>query len=155
MIIADSYDILIMQPIVDKYLKEMLYMSIGERICTLRKERNISQAQLAKILDVSRQAVSKWENDLCAPDTIKLIQLADILNTEVEFLATGNKPIYQSPPIVVNMVEKVDQVKVVEKVVEKPAIRRVERVKYVRNPVEFLLLGVGCFIVGLILGLVF
>jgi transcriptional regulator with XRE-family HTH domain len=71
-----------MQPIVDKYLKEMLYMSIGERICTLRKERNISQAQLAKILDVSRQAVSKWENDLCAPDTIKLIQLADILNTE-------------------------------------------------------------------------
>lgn len=155
MIIADSYDILIMQPIVDKYLKEMLYMSICERICTLRKERNISQAQLAKILDVSRQAVSKWENDLCAPDTIKLIQLADILNTEVEFLATGNKPIYQSPPIVVNMVEKVDQVKVVEKVVEKPAIRRVERVKYVRNPVEFLLLGVGCFIVGLILGLVF
>lgn len=155
MIIADSYDILIMQPIVDKYLKEILYMSIGERICTLRKERNISQAQLAKILDVSRQAVSKWENDLCAPDTIKLIQLADILNTEVEFLATGNKPIYQSPPIVVNMVEKVDQVKVVEKVVEKPAIRRVERVKYVRNPVEFLLLGVGCFIVGLILGLVF
>ena len=92
---------------------------------------------------------------MCAPDTIKLIQLADILNTEVEFLATGNKPIYQSPPIVVNMVEKVDQVKVVEKVVEKPAIRRVERVKYVRNPVEFLLLGVGCFIVGLILGLVF
>lgn len=155
MIIADSYDILIMQPIVDKYLKEILYMSIGERICTLRKERNISQAQLAKILDVSRQAVSKWENDLCAPDTIKLIQLADILNTEVEFLATGNKPIYQSPPIVVNMVEKVDQVKVVEKVVEKPAIRRVERVKYVRNPVEFLLLGVGCFIVGVILGLVF
>ena len=130
-------------------------MSIGERICTLRKERNISQAQLAKILDVSRQAVSKWENDSSAPDTIKLIQLADILNTEVEFLATGNKPIYQSPPIVVNMVEKVDQVKVVEKVVEKPAIRRVERVKYVRNPVEFLLLGVGCFIVGLILGLVF
>lgn len=130
-------------------------MSIGERIGTLRRERNISQAQLARDLDISRQAVSKWENDLCAPDTIKLIQLADILNTEVEFLATGNKPIYQSPPIVVNMVEKVDQVKVVEKVVEKPVIRRVERVKYVRNPVEFLLLGVGSFIVGLILGLVF
>ena len=155
LIIADSYDILIMQPIVDKYLKEMLYMSIGERICTLRKERNISQAQLAKILDVSRQAVSKWENDSSAPDTVKLIQLADVLDTEVAYLATGVMPVYESPPIVVNMVEKVDQIKVVEKMVEKPVIRRVERVKYVRNPVEFLLLGVGCFIVGLILGLVF
>lgn len=130
-------------------------MSIGERISILRRERNISQAQLARDLDVSRQAVSKWENDLCAPDTVKMIQLADILNTEVEFLATGKKPVYESPPIVVNIVEKVDQVKVLEKVVEKPVLKRVERVKYVRNPVEFLLVGAGCFIFGLVIGLFF
>lgn len=130
-------------------------MSIGERISTLRRERNISQAQLARDLEVSRQAVSKWENDLCAPDMVKMIQLADILNTEVEFLATGKKPVYESPPIVVNIVEKVDQVKVLEKVVEKPVLKRVERVKYVRNPVEFLLIGAGCFIVGLVIGLFF
>lgn len=154
MIFARSYDIVKKQPIVDKN-DEVLYMAIGERISSLRKERNISQAQLAKILDVSRQAVSKWENDLSTPDTVKLIQLADVLNTEVEFLVTGNKPVYESPPIVVNMVEKVDQIKVVEKVVEKPVIRRVERVKYVRNPLEFVLLGAGCFILGLIVGLFF
>ena len=128
-------------------------MSIGERISTLRKERNISQVQLAKFLNVSRQAVSKWENDQCAPDTVKLIQLADVLDTEVEFLATGNKPVYESPPIVVNVVEKVDQIKVVEKVIEKPVIHKVERVKYVRNSIEFVLLGLGCFIIGLIVGL--
>lgn len=128
-------------------------MSLGERIGQLRKEQNISQVQIAKALDVSRQAVSKWENDLAAPDTVKLIQLADLLNTEVEYLATGVKPVYQSPPIVVNMVEKVDQVKVVEKVVEKPVIHKVIRVKYLRNPLEFVILGAGCFILGLILGL--
>lgn len=127
-------------------------MSIGERITALRKEQNISQGQLAKALDVSRQAVSKWENDQTSPDTLKLIQLADVLNTEVEYLATGNKPVYEKP-ITVQMVQKVDQVKVVEKVVEKPVIRRVERIKYLRNPVEFLIVGVICFAIGLILGL--
>lgn len=128
-------------------------MSLGERIANLRKDKGISQVQLAKMLDVSRQAVSKWENDQSAPDTVKLIQLADALETEVAYLATGVKPVYESPPIVVNMVEKVDQVKVVEKVVEKPVIHRVERVKYVRNSMEFFLLGAGCFIIGLIVGL--
>ena len=63
-------------------------MSIGERIAQLRQENNISQQQLSNALGVSRQAVSKWENDQTSPDTINLIRLADILNTEVEYLAT-------------------------------------------------------------------
>ena len=130
-------------------------MSIGERITNLRKESGISQVELAKMLDVSRQAVSKWENDQSSPDTLKLIQLADALNTEVAYLATGVMPTYESPPIVVNMVEKVDQVKVIEKIIEKPVIHRVERTKYVRNPVEFLLIGAASFILGLVVGLFF
>ena len=36
-------------------------MSIGERISSLRKERGLSQGQLSEAMDVSRQAVSKWE----------------------------------------------------------------------------------------------
>lgn len=128
-------------------------MSIGERITVLRKEQNISQAQLAKSLDVSRQAVSKWENDTAAPDTLKLIQLAEVLNTEVEYLATGNKPVYEPAPLVVNVVEKVDRI--VERVVEKPIIKKVIRVKYLRNPIEFALLGFVCFILGILVGLLF
>lgn len=130
-------------------------MSLGDRILSLRKERGISQVELAKMLDVSRQAVSKWENNQSAPDTAKLIQLADALDTEVAYLATGVMPVYESPPIVVNMVEKVDQIKVVEKVIEKPVLRRIERIKYLRNPIEFFLLGIGCFILGLVVGLFF
>lgn len=126
-------------------------MSVGERITALRKERSLSQGQLAEALEVSRQAVSKWENDLSSPDTIKLIKLAEVLDTEVEYLATGRKPVYEEPPIVLNMVKKVD--KVVEKVVEKPVVKRVVRVKYLRNPLEFLVLGIVCFLLGFVLGL--
>lgn len=123
-------------------------MSIGERISQLRKERNISQVQLAKVMNVSRQAVSKWENDQAAPDTVKLIQLAEALDAEVEYLATGRKPAYESPPIVVNVVEKVDQI------VEKPVIKRVFRVKYLRNPIEFAAVGIVGLILGITIGLI-
>jgi len=131
----------------------MLYgeiMSIGDRIIELRKKRNLSQAQLADRMSVSRQAVSKWENEQTSPDTLKLIQLADVLDTDVEFLATGRTLPRTPTPIVVNIVEQVD--KVVEKVVEKPVISRVERIKYLRNPVEFILFGLILFIIGFVIG---
>ena len=128
-------------------------MSIGERITQLRKQRNMSQADLSRAMDVSRQAVSKWENDQASPDTIKLIQLADVLDTEVEYLATGRTPAYEQPPIVVNMVKTQEKIVEVEKIVEKPVIKKVTRVKYLRNPVEYAVLGGLCFLAGLILGL--
>lgn len=127
-------------------------MSIGERITELRTQKNLSQGELASALSVSRQAISKWENDQSSPDTIHLIQLADLLDTEVAYLATGVKPVYEEAPIVVNLVKKEDRVVEVEKVVEKPVIRRIVRVKYRRNPLEYLVLGIVCFVLGLLLG---
>lgn len=129
-------------------------MSIGERITSLRNERNISQGQIAKALNVSRQAVSKWENDLSSPDTLNLIRLADLLNTDVEYLATGKLlPPSPSPaPIVVNLVKHEDRIVEVEKIVEKPVVKRVIRVKYRRNPLEYIVLGLVCLIIGYLLG---
>ena len=129
-------------------------MSIGERIISLRNERNISQGQIAKALNVSRQAVSKWENDLSSPDTLNLIRLADLLNTDVEYLATGKLlPPSPSPaPIVVNLVKHEDRIVEVEKIVEKPVIKRVIRVQYRRNPLEYIVLGMVCLIIGFLLG---
>ena len=129
-------------------------MSIGERIIELRTRKNLSQGELASALSVSRQAISKWENDQSSPDTIHLIQLADLLDTEVAYLATGVKPVYEEAPIVVNLVKKEDRVVEVEKVVEKPVIRRIVRVKYRRNPLEYLALGIVCFVLGLLLGVI-
>lgn len=152
-------------------------MSIGERIVDLRKGKNLSQGQLASLLEVSRQAVSKWENDTASPDTLRLIQLADVLSTDVEYLATGkkSKPQIQRvyvPEIREKIVEKPVEKKViqyiekpvyvekpvvqtVEKVVEKPVVKlkRVIRYRYLRNPLELFLLGVGCFVLGVLVGI--
>lgn len=147
-------------------------MSIGERITDLRKGKNLSQGQLASLLEVSRQAVSKWENDTASPDTLRLIQLADVLSTDVEYLATGkkSKPQIQRvyvPEIREKIIEKPVEKKVieyvtkpvvqtveVEKVVEKPVIKvkRVIRYRYLRSPMEFVLLGIGCFLLGILVG---
>lgn len=127
-------------------------MSVGERIADLRKEQNLSQGNLADALGISRQAVSKWENDQACPDTLKLIQLAEVLNTEVEYLATGRKPVYEETPIVLNMVNKVDKVVEVEKVVEKPVIKRIVRIQYRRNPLEYCAIGILGFLLGIALG---
>lgn len=66
-------------------------MTIGNRIRTLRKQLNYSQEYIAEQLDVSRQAVSKWEKDLSSPDTDNIIQLAKLLNSTVEYIASGKK----------------------------------------------------------------
>ena len=144
-------------------------MSIGERIAELRKEQNISQGQLAQALEVSRQAVSKWENDQAVPDALKMIHLADILDTDIEFLSTGRRNFGRRPPVVlteVKVVEKivekpVIQIKTVEKIVEKPVIQTVEktvskpvyRVKYRRNPLELWITGIVCFLLGIVAGI--
>lgn len=128
-------------------------MSIGQRITELRNEKNLSQGQLADLLDISRQAVSKWENDKTSPDTLNLIRLADVLDTEIEYLATGKKPVYLPAPVVVNVSEKVD--KIVERVVEKPVIRKVVRIRYRNDPVVLTVTGIAGAVLGLIIGLLF
>ena len=143
-------------------------MSIGERISELRKERNVSQGQLADSLGITRQAVSKWENGLAVPDALKMIQLADILDTDIEYLSTGRRNFARRPPVVlteVKVVEKVVekpvvQVKTVEKVVtvpeiqyvDKEVVKKVYRTKYRRNPAELVVIGLGCFLIGLLIG---
>lgn len=75
-------------------------MSIGQRISKLRKGLGFSQEYVAEKLEVSRQAVSKWENDTSAPDTYNLIALAELFGVSVEYIATGkqNEPSYLSQP---------------------------------------------------------
>ena len=124
-------------------------MNIGERITALRKEKDISQTELAKRLNVSRQAVSKWEQGVSAPDTAKLIQLAEILGTEVEYLATGVHP--EPGSVVLNVVETVERVE--ERVVE--VIRHVPRKPVKKNPLDYWIVGGGGFLLGLLVGLIF
>ena len=126
-------------------------MNIGERIMALRKEKSISQMELAKRLNVSRQAVSKWEQGVSSPDTERLIQLAEILGTEVEYLATGTHP--EPGSVVLNIVETVERVE--EKIVVKEVIRHVKRKPVKKNPIDYWIVGGAGFLLGLLVGLIF
>lgn len=59
-------------------------MSIGNNIYRLRTAKNLSQGELADILDVSRQSVSKWETDTAIPDLDKLIKLCDLFEVSLD-----------------------------------------------------------------------
>ena len=66
--------------------------TLGKRIAALRKEKGMTQEQLAEKVGVSAQAVSKWENDASCPDITLLPLLGDILGVSVDELL-GVKPI--------------------------------------------------------------
>lgn len=61
-------------------------MSFAENLKILRKEKYLSQEQLAEIMEVSRQAVSKWEQGTGYPETEKLILLAERLGVSLDKL---------------------------------------------------------------------
>ena len=66
-------------------------MTIGKRIAALRRENNLKQDDLAQMLEVSPQAVSKWENDQTCPDISLLPKLAKILGVSVDELLSGKQ----------------------------------------------------------------
>lgn len=66
-------------------------MNIGEKIYALRREKNLSQGDLADMLEVSRQSVSKWENNTAVPDLQKIIKLSEIFEISVDELIKGEK----------------------------------------------------------------
>ena len=66
-------------------------MTIGKRIAALRREKNLKQDDLAQMLEVSPQAVSKWENDQTWPDISLLPKLAKILGVSVDELLSGKQ----------------------------------------------------------------
>lgn len=65
-------------------------MTLGEKISKSRKENNYTQEQLADILGVSRQSVSKWESDIVYPETEKLIELGKLFDCSMDYLLKEN-----------------------------------------------------------------
>ncbi len=60
-------------------------MNIADRIQSLRKSKGISQEQLADVVGVSRQAVSKWESEQTIPDLEKIVLMSEYFD-----VTTGN-----------------------------------------------------------------
>ena len=61
-------------------------MTLGEKLSKLRKEYNYTQEQLADILGVSRQSISKWESDIAYPETDKLVKMGKLFECSMDYL---------------------------------------------------------------------
>lgn len=66
-------------------------MTTGEKLAVLRKKKNLTQEQLAEILGVSRQSVSRWEMDVAFPETEKLVKLSRLLECSIDYLLNTDK----------------------------------------------------------------
>ncbi len=81
--------------------------NLGERIYRLRSEKNMSQGELAEKLDVSRQAVSKWENNISIPELDKIAAMSELFGVSTDVLIKGTQaPVtqekeIQSQPIII------------------------------------------------------
>ena len=81
-------------------------MNTGEKIARLRKENNYTQEQLAALLGVSRQSVSKYESGVTYPETDKLIRLSELFGCTVDYLLKDN---VEEPDRHTGITEKTDK----------------------------------------------
>lgn len=82
-------------------------MNLGEKIYQLRTEKNLSQGDLAERLEVSRQSVSKWENNTAVPDLDKLIKICDIFEISLDEITGREIPTTKS-------INKIEEIKVIK-----------------------------------------
>ncbi len=74
-------------------------MNLGENIYRLRTERNLSQGDFADALDVSRQSVSKWENNSAVPELEKLVKMAELFGITLDELVSGERKAEPAAPL--------------------------------------------------------
>lgn len=67
-------------------------MTFGEKLRGIRKEKGYSQEELAGLLEVSRQAVSKWESDRGIPEIDKLLQISNMFGVTLDYLLKNEGP---------------------------------------------------------------
>ena len=82
-------------------------MNLGETIYKLRTEKGLSQGNLADMLEVSRQSISKWENNSAVPELDKLMKLSEIFNITLDELVKGE--IIQNKEIQSKQMNKISQ----------------------------------------------
>ena len=67
-------------------------MKLGQKIAGLRKKSSLSQEALAEKMNVSRQAVSKWESNQSIPDIEKIVDLSELFGVTTNYLLKNGTP---------------------------------------------------------------
>ena len=119
--------------------------SIGETIAKLRKEKGMTQNQLAEKMNVTDKAVSKWERDLSCPDINTISKLADILDVSVEELLKAKKSKYEESKIkeIFNLTLKAVALAMGVAVIVLNVLEKID------TKTSIILLGIGMFCIGL------
>ena len=68
------------------WLVGVIIRMFGDNLSSLRKEKNMEQKALAKVLGVSQQTISRWENNVVEPDIKSLIKIADYFDVTTDYL---------------------------------------------------------------------
>lgn len=82
-------------------------MTVGERIQDLRKKKGFSQEKLAEYLNMSRQAVAKWEQNVCEPNLDCLARMSDLFGVDLDYLIRGKASEEVKPDNVVHEKETI------------------------------------------------
>lgn len=82
------------------------WMSIGDKIYNLRKKKNMSQEELASVLNVSRQTISKWETGESNPDFDKIVPLCNFFEISTDELMRDENVTLKSEIVRVNQKNK-------------------------------------------------
>ena len=110
-------------------------LDFGNRLKDLRMKYGLTQEEVADKICVTKQAVSKWENGLSLPDVAALSSLAELYNTTVDYLLTGEEKVRVEKEV--EIVEKVETIEV-----EKPlSEEEKERMLYKYNDVKYKYFG--------------
>jgi transcriptional regulator with XRE-family HTH domain len=108
-------------------------MTIADRIQSLRKQKGMSQEELADKIGVSRQAVSKWESEQSTPDLDKVVIMSELFEFTTDYLLKGIEPVAVNDHK--TMADVVD-----EKILNEKNGRRAKSI------LKWVLIGLGAFL---------
>lgn len=92
-------------------LKEKFIMKLSDKITTLRKANNWTQEELAEKIDVSRQAISRWENGTALPDANNILQLSKLFDVTADYLLNEDYDSDNDIPCVKEVQQELDSKK--------------------------------------------
>lgn len=116
--------------------------SIGKMISLLRKEKGMTQSELAEKMNVTDKAVSKWERDLSCPDINTISKLADVLEVSVDELLQAKKKEYSNTKLkdLINLIFKAIAVAMGVAVIVLNVLNKID----IKSSVIMLSIGILC-----------
>ena len=85
-------------------------MTFSEKIINLRKAHGWSQEDFAEKLNVSRQAISRWENDSALPDALNIMQISKLFGVTTDYLLNDDYTSDRDIPVVKNATQETDNI---------------------------------------------